>query len=128
MGKEVPTELGWFDTIVKKLHLDKFNISTNRFIEIGMYLGIGFLTGFLLKRCASYIFVAVLTVVGSFVLHQFGIITITIDPVKMQEFFGIQQTVTVDTNILMIYWEWVKLNAALVLSFSVGLLIGLKLG
>lgn len=123
----MPAE-GWFETITKKLHLDKLNISTNRLIEIGMYLGVGFLTGFLLKRCAGYVFVAVLTLVGLFVLHQFGVITITVDPVKMQELFGIKQVVTLDTNVLKSYLELIQLNLALVLSFSIGLLIGLRLG
>lgn len=127
-GKEVPAEVGWFNTLIKKLNIDKLNISTNRLIEIGMYLGIGFLTGFLLRRCAGYVFVVVLSIVGLFILHQFEVITITVNPVKMQELFGIQQTVTLDTNVLMIYWEWIKLNMALVLSFSIGLLIGLRLG
>jgi len=127
-GQGIPEQFGWIDTLFKKLRFDKLNISTNRFIEIGMYLGVGFLAGFLLRRCAGYVFVVVLAFVGLFVLHQFGVITITVDPVKMQELFGIKQTVTIDTNVMIVYWEWVKLNMALVLSFSVGLLIGLKLG
>jgi len=122
------TQVGWFDAMVKKLHLDKVNISSNRLIEIGMYLGIGFVTGFLLRRCAAYVFIAILTLVGLFMLHQFGVITVTVDPVKMQELFGIKQTVTLDTNIMMVWWEWIKLNMALVLSFFIGLLIGLKIG
>ena len=128
MANETQVSVGWLDTILKKVGLDKFDISSNRIVEIGMYLGIGFLTGFLLKRCASYVFIAILTLVGIIILHQFGVITITVDPVKMQELFGIKQTVTLDANILGVYWEWIKLNMAMVLSFSIGLLIGLKIG
>ena len=122
------TEIGWLDTIIKKLHLDKLNISSNRLIEIGMYLGFGFVTGFLLRRCAGYVFIAVLTLVGLFMLHQFGVITVAVDPVKMQQLFGIKQTVTIDTYIMIVAWEWIKLNMALVFSFVIGLLVGLKLG
>ena len=124
----MPAQVGWLDTLFKKIKLDKFDISTNRLIEVGMYLGAGFVAGFLLKRCATYVFVAVLTLLGLVILHQFGVVTITVDPIKMRELFGIQQTVTLDTNLLMIYWEWVKLNMALVVSFSIGLLAGLRLG
>jgi len=127
-GNEAAGKATWFDTLLQKLRLDKLNLSTNRLVEIGIALGAGFLVGFLLKRCASYVFVAILTLVGLFILHQFEIITITINPGKMQELFGIQQTVTLDTNLFMVYWEWIKLNMALVLSFSIGLLIGLKIG
>jgi len=125
-GKE--GQINWLDSFLAKFNLDKLNISSNRIIELGMYVGVGFVTGFLLRRCAGYVFIAILTLVGVFALHQFGVITITIDPVKMQEFFGIKQTVTFDANIMMVYWEWVKLNMALVLSFTIGLFIGLKLG
>lgn len=128
MNQEAQMSPGWLDTIIKKVGLDKFDISGNRIIEIGMYLGIGFLTGFLLKRCASYVFVAILTLVGIIILHQIGVITIMVDPTKMQELFGIKQTVTLDANILGVYWEWIKLNMAMVLSFTFGLLIGLKVG
>lgn len=122
------SQASWFDVLIKKLHLDKIDVSSNRLIEIGMYLGIGFVIGFLLRRCAGYVFVAVLTLAGFFMLHQFGVINISVDPVKMQELFGIKPTVTIDTSIMMIWWEWIKLNMALVLSLIIGLLIGLKLG
>jgi len=46
----------------------------------------------------------------------------------MKEVFGIEQTVTIDTNIFAIYWEWIKLNATLVISFVIGAVVGLKIG
>jgi len=127
-AQNVPSSLNWFDKLVKQFNLEKFDISTNRLIEIGIYLGIGFVTGFLLKRCFTYVFIALLTLVGLFVLHQFDIITITMNTAKLQELFSIKQTVTVDTNLLVVYWEWIKLNIAIVLSFSIGLIIGLRVG
>jgi len=126
--QNVPSSLSWFDSLVKQFKLEKFDISTNRLIEIGIYLGIGFVTGFLLKRCFVYVFIALLTLVGLFILHQFDIITITFNTAKLQELFSIKQTVTVDTNLLIVYWEWIKLNIAIVLSFSIGLIIGLRVG
>ena len=119
---------GWFDTILKKLKLDQLNINTDRLMQLGMYFGFGFVAGFLLKRFANYVVVALLTILALVLLHQFGVITITIDPIKMKEVFGIEQTVTIDTNIFAIYWEWIKLNATLVISFVIGAVVGLKLG
>jgi len=127
-AQNIPSSLNWFDKLVKQFNLEKFDISTNRLIEIGIYLGIGFVTGFLLKRCFGYVFIALLTLVGLFILHQFDIITITMNTAKLQELFSIKQAVTVDTNLLVVYWEWIKLNIAIVLSFSIGLIIGLRVG
>ena len=127
-AQNIPSSLNWFDKLVKQFNLEKFDMSTNRLIEIGIYLGIGFVTGFLLKRCFGYVFIALLTLVGLFVLHQFDIITITMNTAKLQELFSIKQTVSVDTNLLVVYWEWIKLNIAIVLSFSIGLIIGLRVG
>jgi len=127
-AQNIPSSLNWFDKLVKQFNLEKFDISTNRLIEIGIYLGVGFVTGFLLKRCFGYVFIALLTLVGLFILHQFDIITITMNTAKLQELFSIKQAVTVDTNLLVVYWEWIKLNIAIVLSFSIGLIIGLRVG
>ena len=132
VNNEVARQVGWLDRIKETLNLkdimDKFELSKNTLIELGLYCGIGFLSGFLLKKYGSYVFIVVLMIVGLIVLQQFDIVTITVNWNKVQEVFGIQPTTTLDTNVLTVYWEWVKLNFAIVLSFSVGFLIGLKVG
>ena len=39
----------WMTKVKTSLHLDNFQFSTNKLIEIGMYLGFGFLIGYLLN-------------------------------------------------------------------------------
>lgn len=117
---------GWFDKVKSSLHLDKYQFSTNKLIEIGMYLGFGFLIGYALKRFSAVVLIIVLTIVALFLLHQFEIINIAVNPEKIREFFGIKQAV--DENLFAVYWAWIKDNIFLVLSFIVGFLIGIRLG
>lgn len=121
---------GWFASVKSKLNVDgitqKLNLSRSRLIELGLYLGIGFLAGFLFKKYAKYLLVVVLMVVALAVLHQFKFIDVAINWNKIQ---GLQPTsAPVDSNMLTVYWEWVKANFAVVLSFSVGFFVGFKVG
>ena len=47
---------------------------------------------------------------------------------KVYDLFGIQEVGQPDANLWAQYWEWVKANVLLVLSFSVGFLMGWKVG
>lgn len=121
---------GWFESVKNKLNIDgisqKLNLSRSRLIEIGLYLGIGFLSGFLFKKYAKYLLVVVLTIVAIAVLHQFKFIDVAINWSKIQ---GLKPTsAPVDSNMLTVYWEWVKANFAIVLSFSVGFFVGFRVG
>jgi len=128
--KVVVPEAGWLETFKQKLNIDglmqKMNLSKERVFEIGLYLGIGFLAGFLFKKYAKYLFIVVLTVVGLAVLHHLGFVEFTINWEKVQ---GIQPIPTpMDATIWSVYWEWIKANVAIVLSFSVGFLVGFRVG
>jgi len=129
---KVPAEQGWFDSFKEKIHIDqwaeKLNLSKNRLIEIGIYLGIGFLTGFLLRRFSKYVIVFVLFILGIVLLNQFGIINVMVNWSKVNEVFGIQTIQKVDGGLIVIFWEWTKANLLVVFSFSIGFLIGLKVG
>jgi uncharacterized membrane protein (Fun14 family) len=118
--------VSWFEKMKTTLHLDKFQFSTNKLIEIGMYLGFGFLIGYALKRYSTVVLIIVLTVVALFLLHQFEIISIAVNPEKVREFLGIKQAV--DGNLFAAYWDWIKDNFILVMSFIVGFLVGIRLG
>jgi uncharacterized membrane protein (Fun14 family) len=115
---------GWFnfDTIKHKL-----NLSKERFFEIGIYLGVGFLVGFLLKKYAHLILWLLLFILGLVVLRQMDFITLTIDWDKVESLFGIQRT-TMSASTLTLAWEWIKLNALLVISVSIGFILGLNVG
>lgn len=123
--------VSWLGRIKENLQIntlmDKFHLSPSRLIEMALYLGIGFLSAFLLKKYSSYVFVFILFIVTLILLHQFNIITIVVDWAKIQTLFGIQPATVPDANVVL-YWEWIKMNFALVLSFSIGFLIGLRVG
>ena len=114
----------WVTKVKSSLHLDNF--SSNKLIEIGMYLGFGFLIGYALKRFSAFVLVIVLTLLALFLLHQFEIINLSLNIDKLREFLGIQQTT--DANIFCAYWTWAKANVILLLSFFIGFLIGIRLG
>ena len=123
---------GWFETIKKALNIDnlmkKLDMSRDKLINIGLYLAAGFLVGFLLKKYSRYVFTVVLCVAALVVLHYANIITVTLNWQRLQEFGIGQISATMDATLLNVYWEWVKLHVAVVLSFSVGFLIGVKVG
>ena len=121
---------GWFESLKSKLNIDniiqKMNLSRSKLIEIGLYLGIGFIAGFLFKKYGKYIFVVVATIVALFILQQFGFVNIAVNWNKIQ---GIQPiAVPVGSDIWSVYWSWVKVHFAVILSFSVGFFIGFKIG
>ena len=103
--------------------------SKERLFEVGLYAGIGFVSGFLLKKYSTYVGVCVLVLIGLGVLQHIGVLNIMINWNKVNDFFGIQvaQTVTAD-NLITTMWEWIKLNMVISVSYIVGLFIGLKVG
>lgn len=124
---------GVFDTIKERLApgplLDKIKASKDRLFEIALYSGIGFISGFLLKKYSTYVGVCVLVLIGLGVLHHLGVIHILVNWDKVNEIFGIQaaHNVTAD-NIITLIWEWVKVNMLISISYIVGFFIGLKVG
>lgn len=123
---------GFFDRLKELLNPSKIaaklHLSKDMLIDMILYLAVGFLVGFILKRFGTYIFVLALCIVGLIVLQQIGVISVVISWTKIHQLFGIQPASVLDSSTLTMYWDWVKVNMALVLSFSVGFLIGLKLG
>ena len=118
------------ETLKQKMNIEgimkKLNLSKGKLIEMGVWLGIGFLAGFLFKKYAQYLVIVVLTLIGLAVLQQFEFISVGINWAKFQ---GLQPvTVSDGANILTVYWEWVKANFAVVSSFAVGFFVGLKVG
>lgn len=122
---QTTSSANWIAKVKSSLHLDNIQFSTNKLIEIGMYLGFGFLIGYVLKRYSSFVLVVVLTILAIFLLHQFQIINLSVNIDKLQEFLGMQQSP--DLN-LCSYWTWAKENIILLMSFFIGFLIGIRLG
>ena len=107
--------------------METISSSKDKIIEMGMYLGIGFLAGFLLKKYSKYIIILLVCVGALVVLQQFEIVTVVFNTAKIEEVFGIK-TSTMDSDLFSVYWHWIKLNFSIVLSFSIGFLLGLKVG
>lgn len=123
---DTQASVNWIDKVKSSLHLDNFQFSSGKLIEVGMYLGFGFLIGYVLKRFSSFVLIIVLTLLAIFLLHQFEIINLSLNIDKLHDFLGVRQAV--DANIFCVYWTWAKENIILLLSFFIGFLIGIRLG
>jgi len=128
MAGHESTSLSWFEKLKEALNphdlMEKFKASKGTILDVILYVGIGFITSFLLKRYGQYVLVFI---IGLFVLSQLSIINVEVNWHIIQDFFGLQSTV-IEGNVFTIFWEWVKLNVVVVLSFCVGFVIGLKVG
>ncbi len=124
-------QTGWFDKLKTSLNIDglmeRIRESKGRIFEIVVYLGIGFLVGFLLKKYAQFVIVFIVLIIGLVVLQQLNVINLVVDWVRLQDLFGIQPTVT-GSDTISFYFEWIKVNIWLVLSFAVGFFFGLRVG
>ncbi len=103
------------------------NISKTMLFEMGIYLIIGFLTGFLAKKFGNYLAVVLLTVAGMVLLQHMGAVTIVVNWDKAQGLLGMQPTAGLDANVFMMFFEWIKLNIMLAISFAIGFVVGWKL-
>lgn len=122
------TARGFFDH-VKEYGVDlytKAQTSQNSLLAFVVSFGMGFVSGFLLKRYAHHLFAFVLFVIGLIVLQQTGFITITWNVAKLEQLFGIQP-VTVTSDFASVIWSWIQLNVGVTVSFIVGLMVGLRL-
>jgi len=130
-AKDVVVEKGWFDTFKEKLNFDaglkQLNISKSKVIDVGLFLGLGFLAGFLLRKYSKYFLTVILILIGLFALEKFQIIQIGINWQKLNELFGIQ-AVKMDGSAISMAWEWIKANLAISISFLIGFSFGFKLG
>lgn len=112
------------EVLAAKFHEWKYTL-----LDWGIYVGIGFIVGLLIKKYLKYILLLILFVVALVLLEQFDILQTHVNWAKMQELFNIQSaSPSFDTQTIQAYIEWVKVNFALVLSASIGFILGLKVG
>jgi len=125
-----PQAPGWFEKLIYKLRLDgllkKINLTPGRLGQIMLYLGIGFLAGFLFKKYGKLFLIVVLTIVGLFILQHFGYVSIAINWERIRALQPIQ--VTQGGSIWSEYWAWLMANLAIVISSAIGFFIGFKVG
>lgn len=129
-GETMAQNEGFFAKVSAKVNefLAKINLSKDRILDVLIYGGIGFLSGFLFKKFSRYVIVVLLTLGGIFALNYLGIIQIFVDWDKMNSFLGIQQVAVPNGNMFSLLFEWVKVNVLITISFVVGFLLGMKLG
>jgi len=130
VGSPKSIELGWFDKIKNSLQLDaiaaKLNFSKHRILDMALFFGIGFLSGFLWKRYANYFIAGILFIAVLLLLQQLDLITVSINWIRVQECCGLQPA-RADADILGMLWDWSKTNVLIILSCIIGFCFGAKL-
>ena len=122
--------VGWVEALKEKLHLqeiyEKFDITSGVVADALIFLVVGFLGGFLLKKYVRY---AIIAIVALFLaikgLESIGVISI--DWIKFQTWAGLQPTDTVD-SVFSCCTQWVKENVIVTVSFLLGFLVGMRFG
>lgn len=110
--------MGSFDSFFKKL-----NLSRERWIEIALYTGIGFLVGYLCKRYSYYIFLLVLMIAVIAGLQMLEVISLSVHVDKINEYLGMQ-LFPQDTDGVTFYLGWAKEHMYAAMSLIVGFGIG----
>ncbi len=117
------------DTLAPDSLVEKVKESKDKIFEMGLYGGIGLISGFLLKKYSAFIGICILCIIGLGVLQHFGFLNILINWDKVHDMFGIQAVHTVSAdNIMATVWEWIRINPLISISYAVGFLIGLSIG
>jgi len=126
----VPVAKGWFD--VAKEHFNNFikkiKLSKEKLIDIALYLVIGVLVGFLLKRFFKYVVFFAIFIGSIFLLKYYGFLTFAVNWDKVHDILGITAIGKIDGNILSVAWAWIRANVIIFISFVVGFIIGWKIG
>jgi uncharacterized membrane protein (Fun14 family) len=122
---------GWFDTIKDSLkwHVieEKFYELQPMLIALALYMGCGFITGFLVKKFSSILAIIITALVIVGILQHLQVISVSVNWFKMHEWFGIKSIPAFDTQSLSLYGDWVKHNVLQVLVFLLGFALGIHL-
>jgi uncharacterized membrane protein (Fun14 family) len=110
--------------------IEKLRISPSMAIDFALYAGIGFVSGFLIKRFAPYLVALAIFCIVLVFLQESGILMIHINWDQIIQMLGIQVTHTsISTSeIIPIIWEWIRTNIGISISLLIGFLVGLQAG
>ncbi len=129
MVKSQNIEMGWFDKLKNTLQIDslieKLNLSKHKVLDMALFLGVGFLTGFLWKRYANYFIAGIIFVTILIILNQLDVVSVSINWVKVQECCGVEPA-RADADILNMIWSWASANILIIFSFIIGFCFGAK--
>jgi uncharacterized membrane protein (Fun14 family) len=131
---EVPVagQTGLLETVKEKVNLNQFveKVSESRglIMDALLYGGVGFLTGYFLKRYSNVVIILVLLISCLAALQQFELIAITVYWEKIHAMLGLSPAAKVlADNFLVLATEWAKANMHIVVSSIIGFLCGLKI-
>src|SRR5690242_2249384 len=119
----------WWDQMKSKFDGDwikQFDFSTQTLIELATYCGIGFLSGFLVKRYGRVVVTIVISLAVIFGALSYMQI-ISIDWTQIRSIMGIDESASLDTLFQTIIM-WIKDHVKIVVSALVGFFIGYKAG
>jgi uncharacterized membrane protein (Fun14 family) len=107
---------------------EKISESQGLIMDVLLYGGIGFLTGYFLKRYSNIVIIAILLGTGLVFLQQLDFINITIHWDTIHTTLGLSPAVKVlSDNFFILATEWSRANMHIVVSWVIGFLSGLKI-
>lgn len=123
---------GILETVKEKVNanqiFDKISESRGLIMDIFLYGGIGFLTGYFLKRYSNVVIIAVLMGTGLVFLQHLDWIHITIHWDTIYQTLGLSPAVKVlSDNFFILATEWCRANMHIVVAWIIGFLSGLKI-
>ncbi len=125
-------QAGLLETIQRSVEpntvANKFGVDKSLLMDIGVYGGIGFIVGFLLKKYSEYFISLAVLLVGIIVLQQFNYLSFSFNSVKIHEALGLHNIPMSGDAYGNFFWEWVRSHPICASSFAGGFIIGLKVG
>jgi hypothetical protein len=129
VGTTNSMEMGWFERLKNSFQFDtiaqKLNLSKHKLLDMALFLGVGFLCGFLWKRYANYFIAILLCIAALIILNQLDVINVNINWAKIQECCGVEPARS-DADIIGMIWDWSKSNILIIFSFVIGFCFGAK--
>lgn len=108
---------------------DKLNISRTLLFDIALFAGIGFLTGFLMRRFASFLVAFVLFCIALLIAQEMEIVMIQVNIKQLFQIIGIQTTTPISYELLIpLVMEWIRANVVVSIGAVIGFLLGLQAG
>lgn len=126
---DMPVASGFFEGLKEKFALNmivqKIKDSKETIIAVGIYLALGFLVGFLIRRFSRVLVWLILFIVALAVLQYAGYVSIDVHFTKIQEMLGLREAISQDSLAPHLV-EWFKNNIPTAVAAVIGLLLGLR--
>lgn len=106
--------------------IDKLKNSNYMVIDLVIAFGFGFLVGFLVKKFSQLMLLLTLFIIGLIILQQFDLISVSCNVSQVQSILGVKHVPT-SVEFLPLCWTWIKIHAAVSISFVIGIILGLNL-